>query len=55
LKKTFEFLEEFNDFQLEGRYPDYMFQMSRKCDKEFTKELLNKVNNIRLCLTEKIL
>ena len=25
------FLEQFNDFQLEGRYPDYLFSIQKKC------------------------
>jgi HEPN domain-containing protein len=54
-ESTLLFLEEFNDFQLEGRYPDYMFAMSKKCDKIYTESLLTKVNQITQCLTNKIL
>ena len=48
------FLEEFNDFQLEGRYPDYMFAMAKKCNKIYTDSLLKQVNILRQWLKEKI-
>jgi HEPN domain-containing protein len=48
------FLEEFNDFQLEGRYPDYLFQINKKCTKEYTLSIFNKINDIRICLIEKL-
>lgn len=48
------FLEEFNDFQLEGRYPDYMFIMAKKCNKRYTESLLTEVNILRQWLKEKI-
>ena len=44
------FLEEFNDFQLAGRYPDYTNSMYKVCTKEFTAEQLEKVKEIRICL-----
>lgn len=48
------FLEEFNDFQIEGRYPDYMFMIQKRCTPEYTQALLERVNSIRLCLQEKM-
>ncbi len=48
------FLEEFNDFQLEGRYPDYLFEIHKRCNYEFTNQLLNQVKSIILCLQEKM-
>jgi len=42
-----EFLESFNDFQLEGRYPDYQLQLYKACDLDFTKPTLDKINDIR--------
>jgi HEPN domain-containing protein len=48
------FLEEFNDFQLEGRYPDYLFEITRRCDEIYTKQLLEQVKSIMQCLQEKM-
>lgn len=44
------YLDQFNEFQIEGRYPEYQYQLHKKCNKEFTKFHLEKVNNIRQCL-----
>jgi len=44
------FLVDFNDFQLEGRYSDYTKNIYRICTKEFTSEELEKVKEVRLCL-----
>ena len=38
-----DFLLMFNDFQLEGRYPDYQQKIYAICDYKKTKELLDKV------------
>ncbi len=35
------FLLQFNDFQLEGRYPDYKFEIHRRCDHDYSLTLLN--------------
>jgi len=44
------FMGEFNDFQLQGRYPDYMNKIYKVCTKEYTAELLENVKEIRQCL-----
>ena len=49
-----EFLQAFNDFQLEGRYPDYLFEIDKMCNKKHTAELLKTVKIIRICLQEKL-
>lgn len=49
------FLEEFNDFQLEGRYPDYLFEIYKRCDRNYTKQLINKIKLIIECLQKKML
>jgi len=49
-REAMNFLEEFNDFQLAGRYPDYTNSMYKVCTKEFTAEQLEKVKEIRICL-----
>ena len=48
------FLEEFNDFQLEGRYPDYLFEINKICDSDYTTSIFNKVEKIKKCLLEKL-
>jgi len=53
-EETLAFLERMNDFQLEGRYPDYQFRIYQACNKEFTEQVLDKVNSIRLCLLERL-
>ena len=50
-----DFLREFNDFQLEGRYPDYLSMMHKKCNKKYTQEMLNQVIIVRECLQDKML
>jgi HEPN domain-containing protein len=51
-EEDLQFLEEFNDFQLEGRYPDYLSAVQRRCNQEYTNELLEKVKSIKICLQE---
>ena len=48
------FLEQFNDFQLEGRYPDYLFTIQKRCTLPYTKMLLDRVKTIKICLQEKM-
>lgn len=48
------FLEQFNDFQLEGRYPDYLFSIQKKCTFAYTEALLNRVKTIVSCLQKKM-
>lgn len=49
-----DFLRQFNDFQLEGRYPDYQFEIHKRCNASYTKQLLEQVNEIKSCLQEKM-
>jgi len=44
------FLNEFNKFQLSGRYPDYTNKIYNMCTNEFTSEQLGKIKQIRQCL-----
>ena len=48
------FLKKMNDFQLEGRYPDYKEMIYKIYKKENTKEILTQVNTIRTCLLKKL-
>lgn len=54
-QEDIQFLAEFNDFQLEGRYPDYQFAIRKKCDFEFTTLTLERVKKIKICIQDSIL
>ena len=49
-EENMDFLENFNDFQLSGRYPDYLSGMYKLCTKSYTLQTLEKVKEIRQCL-----
>ena len=49
-EETMKFLEDFNDFQLSGRYPDYTNDIYKVCNKEFTDEKIKKIIEVRTCL-----
>ena len=40
----------FNDFNIEIRYPDYKLQFYKKCDETFTKNKFAKIKEIYICL-----
>lgn len=42
-----DFLLVFNDFQLEGRYPDYQRLIYLRCTEEITNDWLNKAKNFK--------
>jgi HEPN domain-containing protein len=47
-------LDKMNDFQMEGRYPDYHFTIYQICTFEYTEEILSEVNRIRIWLTNQL-
>jgi HEPN domain-containing protein len=49
-----EFMLNLNRFQLEGRYPDYLTNISAICTKDFTKSVIEETNNFRIWLLEKL-
>ena len=49
-----DFLAIMNQFQLEGRYPDYKFDLFKKYKSAQTKKILDRVNTIRKCLLKKL-
>ena len=51
-EEKMDFLKKFNDFQLEGRYPDYANKIYKICTERFTLNTLEKVKEIKQCLTE---
>lgn len=48
------FLAAFNDFQLESRYPDYTRNVYKICTLKYTKNILEKVEDIKTCLLSKL-
>ena len=49
-----EILEVVTDFNLEARYPDEKFSFQRKCTRQFTKNYLCKIREIREWLLQLI-
>ena len=45
-----DFLRKMNDFQIEGRYPDYKDKLYLSYKSAQTKVILNRSNTIRKCL-----
>lgn len=50
-----ELLEIITDFNLEARYPDEKFSFYKKCTREFTKTYMQKIEELRQWLLQKIL
>ena len=48
--EQFLFLIRMNEFQMEGRYPDYQFRIYKILDKSRTKDILKEVENMQLWL-----
>lgn len=48
------FLDKMNDYQMEGRYPDYQFLIFKICDRQHTETLLVEVEKIRLWLLSQL-
>jgi HEPN domain-containing protein len=51
---TLDFLRQFNDFQLESRYPDYVFEINKRCTQQYTEQLLEQAKTIIQWLLDKI-
>jgi HEPN domain-containing protein len=43
-----------NNFQLEGRYPDYKKNIYKLCTEEYTNNLLKKIKDIKECLLKSL-
>ena len=50
--ENMNFLDDYNNFQLSSRYPDYLNMIYTVCTKQFTEIQLDKVKEIRKCLLE---
>lgn len=48
------FLDKMNDYQMEGRYPDYQFLIFKICDRQHTEKLLAEAEKIRLWLLNQL-
>jgi hypothetical protein len=49
-----ELLEIVTDFNLEARYPDEKFSFYKRCTKEFTVNYLNRIEEMKKWLLQKI-
>ena len=49
-EEDLDFLRKMNDFQIEGRYPDYKDNLYRIYKSAQTQVIINKSNTIRECL-----
>jgi len=47
-------LDRMNDFQMEGRYPDYQFMIFKICDQPYTETVLEAVETLRLWLLNQL-
>jgi HEPN domain-containing protein len=47
---TKDFLAIMNDFQVEGRYPDYLDRLYKRCRRDYTQRQLEKVKEVKQCL-----
>jgi hypothetical protein len=45
-----DFLENFNDFQLSSRYPDYLDKVYKICTKDFVTIEMEKIKEVKTCL-----
>ena len=50
----FLFLMRMNDYQMEGRYPDYQFRIYRILNETRTKNILEEVDKMRLWLLNEL-
>lgn len=48
------FLDNLNEYQISGRYPDYTNKLKKQTTKEFTEYCINYIDKIIGCLRKKI-
>lgn len=53
-EETLDFLDSVNSFNISTRYPDEKFKFYKMCTKNFTKENLTRIKEIRNWLLQKI-
>ena len=49
-----DFLRKMNDFQIEGRYPDYKENLYRVYKADLSKKILTQADTIRKCLLKEL-
>jgi HEPN domain-containing protein len=53
-EKTNEFILNLNRFQIEGRYQEYLNQLSKICNEEFTNAVIIQAKELKTWLIEKM-
>lgn len=53
-EKDMEFMDLMNQFQIEGRYPDYIKNIAKEATKKITEEYSKRIKTIGECLKEKL-
>ncbi|MBI5914758.1 MAG: HEPN domain-containing protein [Bacteroidetes bacterium] len=48
------FLDKMNDYQMEGRYPDYNFTIYQICTLEFTAQILEEIKRLQAWLINQL-
>ncbi len=54
LSDDISFLRKMNEFQLEGRYPDYQMKIYKSMNKGTTLLLVSQIETLRKCLLKKL-
>jgi HEPN domain-containing protein len=54
-EEQLELLEIITDFNIEARYPDEKFSFKKKCTREFTKEFMNRIEEMKRWLQKQLL
>jgi HEPN domain-containing protein len=53
-QEEMEFVDLLNEFQLEGRYPDYVNSISKSCTSKLTKEYIKRIKEIGKCVLKNL-
>lgn len=52
--EQWKFIVLMNDFQLEGRYPDYSEMIYKRCNSKYTNHILKETNKLRIWLLKNL-
>lgn len=53
-EEDLRWLDDMNTFQLEGRYPDYVGKIYKRCTKEFTEGIMDRTKKYLECLIKEL-
>jgi HEPN domain-containing protein len=53
-EEDISFLNKLNEYQISGRYPDYIYSLKLQTTKEYTEYCINHIKQINECLRKKI-